>query len=784
MQVFLTSIPKLHVAILLGLIGLVYLPVLLGETWFLDVYLTEVYPHHILVGNAFSQLELPFWTQQLMMGYPLAYNPQVGAFYPVHAILLPFLDAHILLSWSVFFHGCIGGLGVYVLARMATATEIGSLIAGATYALCPFFVFYHQAVHGFIVLSWMPWAIVCTWKAAQESNRRWLAGAAMIVAMQMYAGHLQFVLYTLLLMGIVAVYGVPKRSLGSRLLQLGWTIASSFVALALYAPQLFAAITLWQHSLRKSLTSSDVTEAMAVESLGLDDLVEVVLPQFFGGPSLRDFWYPEFLGIAVILSATIALYRRRAPQYLGWTCFGAIVYLMAIQSPGLGELITSIPGLSAFRAPGRILCWLILLAAILAGTGFESLLTWLSTRPGRITSAGIAGIGLAIATGLMHGVAPRDPELPNTILASLRTSDGWMLVAVSVGLLLAGLLYQKAVKYAAWILASCIIAPLLHVSVHYSPSIDTLEDPPFLPLLRGANPNRVLGIATGDPNYLASVPGPESWPHNASGDPVRAGWSLHANVGASYGFSNLHGQTSLPLRRVVHRIFGPLGALEYPVVEHPPYHAELLAHLGVTHIVSRRTGQMPVTPRPPAIGEVAGYAILQVPNPRPLARFYPNSGVQFVGSEKTAIASVRRVPKVNDLGYPIEWPLIVEAPANISGLDNAYLAPSDVTVKQSKPGMVTLAVDAPTDGIVLYTEAWFPEWRAYVDGTPTDIVVADGCFIGVPLQAGQHRIELRLEPSAWRWGIPFIGLGVFGLVGLWWRREGRQQLTASTPLVG
>ncbi|MEC8024598.1 MAG: hypothetical protein VX223_11730, partial [Myxococcota bacterium] len=303
-------------------------------------------------------------------------------------------------------------------------------------------------------------------------------------------------------------------------------------------------------------------------------------------------------------------------------------------------------------------------------------------------------------------------------------------------------------------------------------------------LLRGANPNRVLGIATGDPNYLASVPGPESWPHNASGDPVRAGWSLHANVGASYGFSNLHGQTSLPLRRVVHRIFGPLGALEYPVVEHPPYHAELLAHLGVTHIVSRRTGQMPVTPRPPAIGEVAGYAILQVPNPRPLARFYPNSGVQFVGSEKTAIASVRRVPKVNDLGYPIEWPLIVEAPANISGLDNAYLAPSDVTVKQSKPGMVTLAVDAPTDGIVLYTEAWFPEWRAYVDGTPTDIVVADGCFIGVPLQAGQHRIELRLEPSAWRWGIPFIGLGVFGLVGLWWRREGRQQLTASTPLVG
>ena len=770
-----SDIPRSYGAILIGLIGLIYLPVLLGETWFLDVYLTEVYPHHVLVGEALSQLELPVWTRRLMMGYPLAYNPQVGAFYPFHMVFLPFIDAHVVLSWSVFLHSCVAAFGTYRLARLAGATPKGAVVAGAIYAICPFNVFYHQATHGLIVLAWMPWAIVCSWSYVLRTECKWLAYLGLIIALQMYAGHLQFVLYTLLLVGLTAMFCVPECTFRDRMRHLVKVISSSVVALALYAPQLFAAFTLWRQSLRKTMTAADISSAMSVEALGLDDVVESIMPQFYGGPSLNDFWYPEFLGIAVFLSVFMALRSKRAPRFIVWIGFGALGYLVAIQTPGIGDMLLSIPGLRVFRAPGRIVCWLLLFSSIFAGVGLGATQAMLASRIGRIIALAVFALGGALLLGGFDSVAPRDPELSAAVLNQIRGEDAWLLMLTGLGLLSVGVVHRLRPRTASWLLCACIIGPILHVSIRYSPTVQELQDPPFLSLLRGADPNRILGVATGDPNYVASVPGPESWPYTRRGDVVRSGWSLHANIGAAYGFSNLHGQTSLPLRRVVRRVLGSTSALGYPLVEHPTYSAELLSHLGVTHVVSRRMGQMPVEPRPPAIGEREGYAILQLRDPRPNARFYPESGIRRVSSESDAAGYLNR--KSSGEG-PIEWPLVVESdrPEASSrqrpeGMAEVRGGPSPVEVTSMTDGAIILDLDAPTNGVVLYTEAWFPEWTAYVDGEEVQPVVADGCFIGVPVSSGTHRITLKFEPTAIYWGVPFMLFGVLVIFGWLWRRS-------------
>ena len=115
---------------LLAGVSIVHLPALCGGVYFLDLYLTEVHPHLATIGRYMARGELPFWVPELMLGYPLAANPQVGAFYPLHLAMLAVMDADRVIVWSVFFHGLIAAFSVYGLARVSSVSRVGSTTAG------------------------------------------------------------------------------------------------------------------------------------------------------------------------------------------------------------------------------------------------------------------------------------------------------------------------------------------------------------------------------------------------------------------------------------------------------------------------------------------------------------------------------------------------------------------------------------------------------------------------------------------------------------------------------
>ena len=95
---------------------------------------------------------------------------------------------------------------------------------------------------------------------------------------------------------------------------------------------------------------------------------------------------------------------------------------------------------------------------------------------------------------------------------------------------------------------------------------------------------------------------------------------------------------------------------------------------------------------------------------------------------------------------------------------------------EHRSGAATLRVNAPTHGVVLYTGAWFPEWTATVDGIETDVLITDGCFIGVSVSEGTHEIRLTFKPTAFYWGLPFWGLGFCGFLLL--RRRSKSTIVA------
>ena len=79
-------------------------------------------------------------------------------------------------------------------------------------------------------------------------------------------------------------------------------------------------------------------------------------------------------------------------------------------------------------------------------------------------------------------------------------------------------------------------------------------------------------------------------------------------------------------------------------------------------------------------------------------------------------------------------------------------------------------VSLPQAGYLLQREAWYPGWRARVDGIDTPVLRADVLFRAVPLAAGDHDVEIFFDSGSFTRGalLSLAGLGII-IVMLAWR---------------
>jgi hypothetical protein len=65
----------------------------------------------------------------------------------------------------------------------------------------------------------------------------------------------------------------------------------------------------------------------------------------------------------------------------------------------------------------------------------------------------------------------------------------------------------------------------------------------------------------------------------------------------------------------------------------------------------------------------------------------------------------------------------------------------------------------PQDGFGVFSEIYYPAgWKAFIDGKPTDIIRTDYALRGMKIPAGDHKIEMRFEPTK-----VFTGLKIAGI---------------------
>ncbi len=348
------------------------------------------WPTALLIQRTFAQdHRLPLWNPYYAGGQPLAADPLAALFYPpthlVHFFSLR--DYYLILITG---HLVFAGLGMLLLARRASGlSRLPALVAAIAFMATPRLISHLGAGHITIMqtVAWFPWLALACWATVREP-RRWGAVLGICFAMTLLAGHPQMAYYGLLMTAGLAVWLLIQlwRTKGWRtiLKPIAGLVAAGVIGVLLAAVFLLPLAEFTAYSTRRNSVSSGDTYPL------LDFLQRLINQPSPQGTPWEVMLTPGLVVLFLALIAIVIRWRKVWPLLLGVVLVAGLA--MGNSSP-LYFLVAHahiLPDFDRFRGLARIWFVALMLIALLAGLGTESLLRVVR----RVSLRGAVAVGL------------------------------------------------------------------------------------------------------------------------------------------------------------------------------------------------------------------------------------------------------------------------------------------------------------------------------------------------------------------------------------------------------
>ncbi|MCI0478836.1 MAG: YfhO family protein, partial [Anaerolineales bacterium] len=107
----------------------------------------------------------------------------------------------------------------------------------------------------------------------------------------------------------------------------------------------------------------------------------------------------------------------------------------------------------------------------------------------------------------------------------------------------------------------------------------------------------------------------------------------------------------------------------------------------------------------------------------------------------------------------------------ISGQPSAVSGqPSAVKIVGYGPNEIWLDVDAPSAGVLVLSEVYYPGWRAWVNDREVEVLRANYLFRAVEVSPGAQRVRLLYDPWSFKIGVGLCAITILVLIGWFvWR---------------
>ncbi len=719
----------------------------------------QYYPRRVLMTESLHAGTLPFWSPGVYGGSTFLGIQQGAVLYPP-AWVLTLFRPEMQFGWSALLHLALAAVGGYLFFR-----EVGLRSAGAAVGAIAF------AFNGYVIvwlaypnaaqwtLCWLPLTLFLWERGRRREDLRWTAGSAAALAMSLLGGHGQSSAYVLLGWSAWALSRTPGGP-GRGGTFLAHVAAPAGLALLVALGQLLPAL---DYAPRTDRGARVAWEAAVRGGMPITQLWTFVLPHLFGDGTLRSaqtFWLPlagkahlEYVersfypGAAVLVFAAGAFVHVRRAQgprrhlaiYGGLLTLGAL--LTAMGTP-LYWPLWMLPGFGQFTAVARIICLAGWGLACLAALGADTL----SDPDLILRRAALLPIGMAAAVGaavalighfIYGGAAPAgvdaalerfgQPSLQSQADRELILALVWLFSPAALAFAVRGPLRPRlGGALAVAVVAADLFTFGMPFNPRSDPSFATVKTPEISFLLSQSGPFRFL--STGPP-----------------GRETDFRQRLPSNLPSTFGLDDISGSDSFVSKRY-REWEAAVGDGASPWSK--PGSVALRA-AGVRYYLSGTAISAPGIAPASVTAPTSGSLLWDDPGSLPYARLHTN-----VQSPPTHAEMLRLI------GMPNRAPVVALTDGQGGPTFNGRATMTPFNAMRKGANRVTLLGTAPEPGVLFICEQYDPGWRARVDGIPARVVPVDGMFVGIPVSAGLHRVEMAYQPDTYR-------VGAFGtLLGL------------------
>ncbi|MCS7349952.1 MAG: YfhO family protein [Anaerolineae bacterium] len=698
-----------------------YLPQGGGDLW------GQLYPVWAFIAAEVRYGRFPLWNPRLLGGDPIFSEGQFGLFNPFNGPLFALdpLPAEAVL-WRAMIPALWAGLGMLHLlsrSRWLRVSPPAALAGSLAYMFSsPFIVHLGHPPIG-DTMAWFPWALWGLEQALTPGPIERLLRGGVPVALLILSGHGQMISYALLGVGVWIVLLPGPGSIFQR-----WARGAAAVALgfSLSAP-------MWMPALERL----PMTERAAVPpeqrrgyELAPEDFLDLLSP-FIHGRNAAEWWSPRdrvetgFIGAVALGLAVLGSFRPPSGRAGG--------LLLAFGGLGLGlALGRASPFYQALALlPIFDLAWKTARAVFLFSFALAALAAW-GMEQSRRSGWNPLGIFLIVAgfivsipatLAIVPAGVPRERAFFGLSLAGAGLLGGWASL-------------QVPYRIGRWM----ILAILLGEHLIVSSTAELERRTPF----EGFDHPRALAFLKEDSGWFRVDVDPAAWalwPPNAlqiAGLDTPLGSGNPMNLRAFSTFYWMIPNRTAPAYRM----------------------------LGVKYIVVPK-GQPP-----------GGEGIWPVFIEDPQIDLHLHTGALprawLVYRTEVVETQAEALPRILDPSFAPEQVAVIERGPLLQGEGKGH-----IELLRYESNQLKLKVETNASALLVFSEVFYPGWRARLNGQPTPIYRVNFTFRGVLLPPGSHLLVMDFQPASLILGLATAAIGIGGLFGamawgiLWSQRHGQ-----------
>ncbi len=681
---------------------------------------SQIMPWRHLTIESWKNLAVPLWNPYSFSGTLHLANYQ-SAVFSITNLFFFVLDFNNAWGISVLIQPLLAGIFMFIFTRSLKISATGSLVASISFMFSGFITTWMSWSTLSLAISFLPLALFSIEKYFELKKPIFLLILFISIPLSFFSGHFQTSLYLLIFIVLFLFFKlIETKNVNA------FIYSFIFVILGILSSsiQLIPSIELYQNASRSLIFQK-------INAVPFYHLPTIISPDFYGNPVTRNNYlghYIEWNMFTGVITFFLALFSFfiKSKKVIFFILMAILSLVLSLDTVILDAFISlKIPVLST-SSLSRIFCLFSFSISILAAYGLDrikkdldnkklkNIFIWTITIIALILILWIYILGNYINPDFIS-IAKRNLILPTVLSLGL-------IAAVLIGL------KKELLKVSFVIIFILVTFDMLRFATKWQPfeskELAYIETPIIKELKKLDNNFRIF-------------------------TPFGEEGSAYFNLSTTEGYDPLYikryGEFAKSLTDGELKEADRLGAY---LPEEGKYFPKTIDALGIKYVLQKNSD----------IGKPWAFQFNNYPKNK-FKLIYQDSDFQIfenlealpkaylVGEYVRETDSQKILDKMFDENFDLKKSVVLENDPKIK-MGEGSLGKAEII--EYSPNKILLNVNSNDNSILVISDNFYPGWFAKINGNNTEIIRANYTFKGVPIPAGENKVEIFYSPDSFK----------------------------------